>query len=329
MKLKDRKALVTGAAGFIGSHLVEGLVENGCQVRCFVRYTSRCDRGWLDDLPDKTLESLEIIAGDLKDSDAVRGAVRGCDLVFHLGALIGIPYSYIHPRNYVDTNVIGTTNVLSACRDFEVERLVHVSTSEVYGSAQYVPIDEAHPKVGQSPYSASKIAADMLAESFYRSFELPVTIVRPFNTYGPRQSLRAVIPTIITQLLKDSRLKLGATSPTRDLTFVSDTVAGLIRGAEVDEAVGRTINLGSGTEIAIGDLAAEIARSLGVDLRLEHDRDRLRPVESEVTRLLADNSRAREILGWQPEVSLQAGLNSTIEWFKTHLTEYRPEEYVT
>ncbi|MFH2055552.1 MAG: SDR family NAD(P)-dependent oxidoreductase [bacterium] len=329
MNLAGSKALVTGAAGFIGSHLVERLVADGCRVRCFVRYTSRSDRGWLAELPPETQKSIKIVAGDLKDSDAVRGAVRGCEVVFHLGALIGIPYSYIHPRNYVDTNIVGSTNVLCACRDFDVERLVHVSTSEVYGSAQYVPIDEKHPKVGQSPYSASKIAADMLAESFHRSFELPVTIIRPFNTFGPRQSLRAVIPTIVTQLLKDGKVKLGATSPTRDLTYVEDTVAGLIRGAEVDGAVGRAINLGSGQEIAIGELAAKLAEFVGVELELEQDRQRLRPAESEVTRLLADNSRAREILGWQPKKTLEAGLAETVAWYRKRLTEYPADEYVT
>lgn len=329
MNLADHKVLVTGAAGFIGSHLVERLAADGCRVRCFVRYTSRNDRGWLADLPDEVQKSLEIVAGDLKDSDAVRGAVRDCDAVFHLGALIGIPYSYIHPHNYVDTNIVGTTNVLSACRDFGVERLVHVSTSEVYGSAQYVPIDENHPKVGQSPYSASKIAADMLAESFYRSFELPVTIIRPFNTFGPRQSLRAVIPTIVTQLLKEGKVRLGATSPTRDLTFVSDTVAGMIRGAEADEAVGRTINLGTGREIAIGELAEKLADIIGVELDLQRDSERLRPAESEVARLQADNSLARELLGWQPEISLEQGLERTVDWFRKRLTSYRSEEYVT
>ncbi len=329
MELAGRKVLVTGAGGFIGSHLVEALAAEGCSVRCFIRYTSRSDRGWLESFPEKLLNNLDIIAGDLKDPDAVRGVVSGCDTVFHLGALIGIPYSYIHPRNYVDTNVIGSTNVLTACRDLAVERLVHISTSEVYGTAQYVPIDEKHPKVGQSPYSASKIAADMMAESFYRSFGLPVATIRPFNTFGPRQSLRAVIPTIISQLLTGSTLRLGSLTPTRDFTYVSDTVAGIVRGAEVDEAVGQTINLGTGREVAIAELVENIASLAGVKPQVDEQGDRVRPAESEVARLVSDNSRARAVLGWTPEISLSEGLERTISWFKENLTGLRHEEYIT
>jgi dTDP-glucose 4,6-dehydratase len=328
MILQGKTILVTGAAGFIGSHLVEALAQRGCRVRAFVRYTSRLERGWIDTLPEDVKSGLEIIAGDLKDSDAVRGAVKGCDAVFHLGALIGIPYSYIHPRDYVDTNIVGTTNVLSACREYQVGRVVHISTSEVYGTAQYVPIDEKHPKIGQSPYSASKIAADMLAESFHRSFGLPVTIIRPFNTYGPRQSLRAVIPTIIGQLLVGDDANLGATEPTRDLTYVSDTVAGIISGVEVDAAVGMTINLGTGTEISIGDLAQKIASLLGRKLRLVRDPARVRPEMSEVERLVSNNSLARQVLHWQPKVALDQGLQQTIAWFKENPSGSRFREYI-
>jgi NAD dependent epimerase/dehydratase len=329
MELAGKKVLVTGAGGFIGSHLVEALVAMGCSVRCFVRYTSRSDRGWLDTFPEKLLRKLDIVAGDLKDPDAVRGAISECAIVFHLGALIGIPYSYTHPRNYVDTNVIGSTNVLTACRDLEAERLVHVSTSEVYGSAQYVPIDENHPKVGQSPYSASKIAADMMAESFHRSFGLPVAIIRPFNTFGPRQSLRAVVPTIISQLLSGSTVRLGSLTPIRDFTYVSDTVAGIIRGAEVDEAVGQTINLGTGREVVIGELVEIVASLIGEKPKISRQSSRVRPAESEVARLVSDNSRAQAVLDWSPEVSLSEGLKSTINWFKENLTGLRHREYIT
>ncbi len=328
MELKNCSVLVTGAAGFIGSHLVEALISKGTNVRAFIRYNSRSDRGWLDTLPKKTIEGIEIIAGDIKDSDAVRNAVKGCDVVFHLAALIGIPYSYIHPRNYVDTNVIGTTNVLTAALDLGVKRVVHISTSEVYGTAQYVPIDEKHPKVGQSPYSASKLSADLLADSFHRSFGLPVVTIRPFNTYGPRQSQRAVIPTIIAQLLAGNELQLGATTPTRDFTFVTDTAAGMIRGAEVDEAVGTTINLGTGSEISIGDLAQLIAKLIGVDLKLHRDSTRLRPGDSEVERLLSNNALAQSVLKWQPQIGLEAGLKRTIDWFKEIPPSRRAGEYV-
>lgn len=328
MELKNCSALVTGAAGFIGSHLVEALLAKGAHVRAFIRYNSRSDRGWLDTLPKATLDNVEIIAGDIKDSDAVRYAVKGCDVVFHLAALIGIPYSYIHPRNYVDTNVIGTTNVLTAALDHGVKRVVHISTSEVYGTAQYVPIDESHPKVGQSPYSASKLSADLLADSFHRSFKLPVVTIRPFNTYGPRQSQRAVIPTIIAQLLAGNELNLGATTPTRDFTFVTDTAAGMIRGTEVDEAVGMTINLGTGSEISIGDLAQLIAKEMGIDAKLHRDSTRLRPGDSEVERLLSNNALAQSVLKWRPVIDLETGLKRTIEWFKEIPPSKRAGEYV-
>lgn len=328
MELKNCSVLVTGAAGFIGSHLVEALISKGANVRAFIRYNSRSDRGWLETLPTKTTEQFAVIAGDIKDSDAVRNVIKGCDIVFHLAALIGIPYSYIHPRNYVDTNVIGTTNVLTAALDFGVKRVVHISTSEVYGTAQYVPIDEKHPKVGQSPYSASKLSADLLADSFHRSFGLPVVTIRPFNTYGPRQSQRAVIPTIIAQLLAGHELNLGATTPTRDFTFVTDTAAGMIRGAEVDEAVGTTINLGTGSEISIGDLAQLIAKLIGVDLKLHRDSTRLRPADSEVERLLSNNALAQSVLKWRPVIDLETGLKRTIDWFREIPPSKRAGEYV-
>ena len=328
MDLNNRTVLVTGAAGFIGSHLVEALIAKGAKVRAFVRYNSRSDRGCLETLPDKTLKDIQIIAGDIKDADAVRGAAKGCDVVFHLAALIGIPYSYIHPRNYVDTNILGTTNVLTAALDLGVRRVVHISTSEVYGTAQYVPIDESHPKVGQSPYSASKISADMLAESFHRSFGLPVVIIRPFNTYGPRQSQRAVIPTIITQLLVGRELSIGATTPTRDFTYVTDTAAGMICGAEVDTAVGKTINLGVGSEIAIGDLVQLIAKLMGVEFEVKSDSNRLRPGDSEVERLLSNNALAQSVLNWRPGVALEEGLTSTIAWFRKNHSKTRAGEYI-
>ena len=327
MDLSNRRVLVTGAAGFIGSHLLEALLQRGASVRAFVRYNSRSDRGWIDTFPPALISKIEIIAGDIKDADAVRNAVKGCDVVFHLAALIGIPYSYIHPRNYVETNIVGTTNVLTAALDHGVKRLVQVSTSEVYGTAQYVPIDEQHPKVGQSPYSASKISADMLAESFYRSFGLPVVIIRPFNTYGPRQSQRAVIPTIISQLLAGKELNLGATAPTRDFTYVTDTAAGMICGAEIDAAVGMTINLGVGSEISIGELAQAIAKIIGVDLNLKHDASRLRPENSEVERLLSNNALARSVLMWKPQIGLENGLMRTIAWFRDNPASSRAREY--
>jgi len=327
MELKNCSILVTGAAGFIGSHLVEALLAKGARVRAFIRYNSRSDRGWLETLPKTTLENVEIIAGDIKDSDAVRNAVKSCEVVFHLAALIGIPYSYIHPRNYVDTNVIGTTNVLTASLDHGVKRVVHISTSEVYGTAQYVPIDENHPKVGQSPYSASKLSADLLADSFHRSFGLPVVTIRPFNTYGPRQSLRAVIPTIISQLLSRRELKLGATTPTRDFTFVTDTASGMIRGAEIGEAVGKTINLGTGNEISIGDLAILIAKQMNIELEFQRDPNRIRPGDSEVERLLSNNGLAQSVLKWKPEVGLDEGIKRTIAWFSENPSSSRIDEY--
>jgi NAD dependent epimerase/dehydratase len=327
MEWKDRLVFVTGAGGFIGSHLVEELAGRGARVRAFVRYNSRGDWGYLSALPPQLRERVEVVAGDLRDGDAVAQAMRGTTVAFHLGAMVAIPYSYVHPREVADTNVFGTLNVLTAARDLKLERVIHTSTSEVYGTAQYVPIDEKHPLVGQSPYSASKIAADQLAESFHRSYGLPVAVARPFNTYGPRQSARAIVPTIISQAIAGERLFIGARHPTRDLNFVTDTVRGFVRVAECPEAVGQVINLGSGREISVGDLVDTIVRLVGRKVEVTFDATRLRPDRSEVERLLADNSKARQLLGWAPEVSLEDGLARTIRWISEHAALYRPREY--
>ncbi len=319
--------MVTGAGGFIGSHLVETLVASGAQVRAFVRYNSRGDWGLLSMLPADRLRQVEVIAGDLRDPAAVGAALQGVTHVFHLAALIAIPYSYLHPGEVVETNVIGTLNVLQAARQAGLERLVHTSTSEVYGTALRVPIDENHPLQGQSPYSASKIGADKLAESFYRAFDLPVVTVRPFNTYGPRQSARAVIPTIITQALSGDVIRLGNLEARRDLTYVTDTVAGFLRAAETPGIEGQTFNLGTGTEIRIRDLAREIVALIGREIEIQVDPARLRPEKSEVQRLISDNRRAQEVLGWVPQVPLREGLAHTIEWIAAHLDHYRPQSY--
>jgi NAD dependent epimerase/dehydratase len=324
---QDKSVLVTGAGGFIASHLVEELVRLGAQVRAFVRYNSRGDPGLLALLPADTFARVQVIGGDLRDLPAVQAAVRDVACVFHLGALIAIPYSYIHPAEVVETNVIGTLNVLLAARDFGVERLVHTSTSEVYGTALRVPIDETHPLQGQSPYSASKIGADKLAESFYRSFDLPVVTVRPFNTYGPRQSARAVIPTIISQALTQDQIRLGNLEARRDLTYVSDTVAGFLKVAETAGIEGSTFNLGAGIEISIADLVQEIVSLLNKPVDIVVEPARLRPEKSEVQRLLSDNRLARECLGWTPQVSLRLGLQYTIDWIRQHLDRYRPNLY--
>lgn len=320
MELKGCRALVTGADGFIGSHLAETLAARGVSVRALAYYNSFNSWGWLDHLPAPVRESMEIRTGDVRDSHCVKEAMRGCDVVFHLAALIAIPYSYSAPESYVDTNVKGTLNVLQAARELGVRKVLHTSTSEVYGTARYVPIDENHPLVGQSPYSASKIGADQMAIAFHASFGTPVCIVRPFNTYGPRQSARAVIPTIITQLAGGSRaLKLGALDTTRDFSFVADTVAGFIAAAASDRAVGEVINLGSGFEVSIGQTAALIAETMAVSIDIETDAARLRPENSEVMRLLADNSKAREILDWAPAYGgldgFRRGLRDTVDWF--------------
>jgi NAD dependent epimerase/dehydratase len=327
MEWTGRTVLVTGAGGFIGSHLTERLVAEGAQVRAFVRYNSRGDIGLLCLLPRGSISQLQIIAGDLRDPEAVRKAVRKVDTVFHLGALIAIPYSYRHPREVIETNVLGTLNVLMAAQECGVHRLVHTSTSEVYGTAQYVPIDEIHPLQGQSPYSASKIGADKIVESFYRSFKLPVATLRPFNTYGPRQSARAVIPTIVTQVLTRNELRLGSLEPMRDLTFVEDTVEGFLRIGSVDTAIGQEINIGNGASISIGDLAHKIMYLLERELPIVVEQQRLRPINSEVLRLEADNRKASALLGWQPRISLEEGLTRTIAWIRENLGRYRPGMY--
>jgi len=321
--------LITGADGFIGSHLTEYLAENtNNTIRAFVYYNSFNSWGWLDTLPKETKEKIEIFSGDIRDPNGVREAMKGIDTVYHLAALIAIPFSYHSPDSYVDTNIKGTLNVLQAARDLQTERVLVTSTSEVYGTAQYVPIDEKHPYQGQSPYSATKIGADRLAESFYRSFDLPVSIVRPFNTFGPRQSARAVIPTIITQLLSGAKeIKLGSLTPTRDYTYVKDTVKGFVSIANCDAAIGQEINIASQYEISIGDLARELIRQINPDANIICDDQRLRPEKSEVNRLFGSNEKIRKLTGWRPEYTLAEGLAETVEWMKQNLNSYKTDIY--
>jgi len=321
-----KKILVTGAGGFIASHLVESLVQKGATVRAFVRYNSRGDVGLLSQLPKDICDCVQVIAGDLRDLTAIQNAAKRMETIFHLGALIAIPYSYQHPAEVVDTNVIGTLNVLLAARDMQI-RVVHTSTSEVYGSAIYAPIDEAHPLQGQSPYSASKIAADKLAESFYCSYNLPVVTVRPFNTFGPRQSARAIIPTIISQALTGSELHLGSLDTKRDFTYVLDTVAGFLAAAEAAGVDGQTFNLGTGREISVGELVTMIEKIIGRPLTVVQDPERLRPQKSEVVRLLSDNRKAQNQLNWIPETTLESGLAQTVAWIHSNLQFYRPGIY--
>lgn len=326
MVLKGKKVLVTGADGFIGSHLVEALLERGCSVKAFVFYNSFNSWGWLDTLPKDVQKRIEVFAGDIRDPNGVREAMKDCEVVFHLAALIAIPFSYHSPDSYVDTNIKGTLNVLQAARQVGVERVLVTSTSEVYGTAQYVPIDEKHPFQGQSPYSASKIGADRLAESFYRSFDMPVVIVRPFNTYGPRQSARAVIPTIITQLLSGvTELRLGNVTPTRDFNYVKDTVQGFIALAEAEGVVGEEVNIATGTEYSVGDVAAILINELNPAARMIEEPVRLRPDKSEVFRLLGDNKKIMSLTDWQPRFDLAAGLKDTVTWFKQseNLAKYK------
>jgi NAD dependent epimerase/dehydratase len=322
-----KRVLVTGAAGFIGSHLVERLVRDGDRVRAFVHYNSRNDWGNLELLDPAIRREIEVVTGDIGDPFSVQHAIRGVQVVYHLSSLIAIPYSYVAPQSYVQTNVQGAINVLQAAREEGVERVVHTSTSECYGTAQYVPIDEKHPLQGQSPYSASKIGADMLAESYWRSFDLPVAIIRPFNTFGPRQSARAVIPTIISQALKGGTIKLGSLSPTRDMNYVDDTVDGFLAVASHPAAVGQVINIGSGREISIGDLARLIVTTVGSKSEIIEDTQRIRPANSEVERLLCDHTKARALLGWSPKVRLEEGLKRSIDWFARHLDRYKSDIY--
>jgi NAD dependent epimerase/dehydratase len=307
---------VTGAGGFIGSHLVEELCRRGESVRALARYNGRGDAGWLADLDESCREDVEIVLGDVRDPDQMRAVVQGCDTVFNLAALIGIPYSYVSPRQNLETNALGTMNMLEAARAAGVKRFVQTSTSEVYGTAQYVPIDEQHPLVGQSPYAASKIAADQVTVSYARSFDVPAVIVRPFNTFGPRQSMRAVIPTIATQALWSDVIRLGSLDTTRDFTFVRDTATGFIHAAQADDVQGRTFNLGVGKEIAIGDLAEMIRETVGRDVPIEQEDARMRPAASEVDRLCSNADLARQSLGWSPQHDLREGLRLTIEWIR-------------
>ena len=323
---RGKRVLVTGAGGFIGSHLAERLVELGARTRALVHYRSNGSWGWLERSPLK--DEFEVLAGDVGDRESVAQATHDVEVVFHLAALIAIPYSYHVPASFVRTNVEGTLNVLQAAREAGVQRLVHTSTSEVYGTARYVPIDEEHPLQGQSPYAASKIGADKLAEAFCRSYELPVVTVRPFNTFGPRQSSRAIVPTIITQCLTDSRIRLGSLSPIRDFNYVSDTVEGFLAAAAAPGVVGQTINLGSGRGVGVGELAHAIAGLIGASITIEQEESRIRPPQSEVERLVADHTRARTLLGWSPSVPLEEGLRRTIEWMREHLDAYRPGVYV-
>lgn len=330
MELGGKRVLVTGADGFIGSHLVEELLDRGVGVKAFVYYNSFNSWGWLDTIPTASRDAIEVFAGDIRDPHGVREAMRGCDVVMHLAALIAIPFSYHSPDSYIDTNVKGTLNVLQAARDLGVSRVAITSTSEVYGTARYVPIDESHPRQGQSPYSATKIAADALAESFYRSFDTPVTVVRPFNTYGPRQSARAIIPTIITQLAAGAtEVRVGSLHPTRDLNYVRDTVDGYIAATACDALVGREVNIASSEEISIGDLATALVELMNPSAVIVTEEERLRPERSEVERLLGSSGLLEESTGWRPRVSLREGLELTIAWFSDpgNLERYKWDVY--
>jgi dTDP-glucose 4,6-dehydratase len=322
------KVLVTGAAGFIGSHLTEELIGQGEEVRAFVRYNSRDEKGLLEDLPKGMMNQIEVVPGDLKDPDGVKKAVKGCAKVYHLGALIAIPYSYVHPFDFVQTNVMGTANLLNACLETgTLERFVHTSSSEVYGTAQYVPIDEKHPLQAQSPYAASKIGADKLVESYYLSFNLPVATLRPFNTFGPRQSLRAIIPTILSQALRDGTIHLGNVKPRRDFLFVKDTVRGFIEIGKCDEAIGKVVNIGTGREVTIEDLAQKIIGLVGGGSKIQIEDQRIRPEKSEVMHLLSDTRLAQKLFGWAPRRSLEDGLKETIEWYRKNLSRFKVGSY--
>ena len=327
MNWKNKKVLVTGADGFIGSHLTERLVELGVKVRALVYYNSFNSWGWLDSFPKETLNKIEIIQGDIRDIYNLRSVMKNVDIVFHLAALIAIPYSYISPVSYIKTNIEGTLNVLQVATDLKLEKVIHTSTSETYGTAQYIPIDENHPLQGQSPYSASKIGADMIAESFYCAFNLPVATARPFNTYGPRQSARAVIPTIVSQIISNSSIRLGSLNPTRDFVYVKDTVEGLIAVAQSDKSVGEVINIGTGVETSIGDLFEKIKTVLGKDVKVTFDEERVRPEKSEVLRLCASTEKAAKLLNFQTKYTLEEGLKETIDWIKKHLEIFKADVY--
>jgi NAD dependent epimerase/dehydratase len=330
MEIKNKKVFVTGADGFIGSHLVEHLVQAGYTVKAFVYYNSFNSWGWLDTLPKEILSQIEIFAGDIRDPNGVKVAMKGCDIVFHLAALIAIPFSYHSPDSYVDTNIKGTLNIVQAARDLSIERVIVTSTSEVYGTAQYIPIDENHPRQPQSPYSASKIGADCIAESFYRSFDLPITIVRPFNTYGPRQSARAVIPTIITQLLSGiENIKLGDLTPTRDLLYVKDTVDGFLKISQSDSLIGHDCNIATQSEISVEELANELINQINPNAKIVSDKQRIRPSKSEVFRLYGSNQKLKDNTDWELRYSFKQGIAETIEWFRQteNISKYKPEIY--
>lgn len=328
MELKGKKILITGAEGFIGSHLTERLVELGAEVTALVQYNSFNNWGWIDTFDKNIKNSINIVTGDIREYDGMKRIIKGQEVVFHLAALIAIPYSYLSPMAYVKTNVEGTTNVLEACREYDVEKIVHTSTSETYGSALYVPIDEKHPLQGQSPYSASKIGADKIAESYFKSFNLPVATIRPFNTYGPRQSARAVIPTIISQILSGkNEIKLGSLTPTRDFNYVKDTAEAFIKIAESEKTIGEVINAGSNYEISIGDTVKKIIHIIGRDVKIICDEKRIRPENSEVNRLWADNNKIKELTEWIPQYSIDDGLKETIQWIKNNMKYFKTDIY--
>ena len=322
------RILITGAGGFIGSHLAEELIRQGEDVRAFVRYNSRDERGLLEALPKDIQNQIEVVPGDLKDPDGVKKAVQGCHKIFHLGALIAIPYSYVHPFNFIQTNVVGTAHLLNACLDHEtLDRIVLTSTSEVYGTAQYIPIDEKHPLQAQSPYAASKIAADKLGESYYLSFGLPIATIRPFNTFGPRQSLRAIIPTIISQAIDGKGIRLGNLKPRRDFLFVKDTAQGFVQVGRCEEAVGKVINIGAGADISIEELVKKILDQMGKRVEIEVEDRRIRPEKSEVMQLLSDTRLAKGLFGWAPRYTLEDGLKETIEWYRKNLSRFKVGSY--
>ncbi len=329
MSIKNKNVVVTGAGGFIGSHLTEELVRMDAHVKAIVHYNSRNEWGLLELLEKNVLDKVEVVPGDITDPFFLRNVTKGTDVVFHLAALIGIPYSYVSPENYVDVNIRGTLNVLQACLDNDVGKIVHTSTSETYGTAEYTPIDETHPLKGQSPYSATKIGADKIAESYFRSFDLPVAIIRPFNTFGPRQSARAIIPTIITQALTKDEVHIGSRTPVRDLTYVKDTVRGFIEIGVSKKSLGEVINIGTGSGVTIGELLNRILGILGKkDIRIFEDEERIRPDKSEVMELICDNSKAKRLLGWSPQYTLDEGLAETIEWMRKYIKLYKTDGYV-